>query len=187
VADTPSQAKLERVLSRYPLGKLRAAQRPEHGFVNDNWIVDTTLGRFFLKHRHPTLSEPTFVHAQHALTIWLRSGGFPAPELMHTLDGKTLCILDGECYEIQEYIAGTPYDHDRVAHLEEAARTLARYHNVVTSLASNELCRSGQLYTPQQVSDNLTHLTRIWHVTTDAELTPGGTHRSAGGRFGSTL
>lgn len=169
MVDAQSQAELERVLSRYPLGKLQGAQRPEHGFVNDNWIVDTTCGRFFLKHRHPTLSDPAFVRAQHALTIWLRSAGFPAPELKRTLRGKTLCVLENECYEIQEYVAGTIYDHDRTAHLEEAASTLARYHSAVSGFAPAELCRSSELYTPRQISENARHLARIWQAT-DAEL-----------------
>jgi homoserine kinase type II len=170
VVRTGSQAELERVLGRYSLGRLRNAQRPEHGFVNDNWIVDTTRGRFFLKHRHPSLSEPAFVRAQHALTIWLRSSGFPAPELKHTTDGKTLCILDGECYEIQEYIAGTHWDHERGAQFDEAARTLARYHHTVSRFAPAALCLPGQLYSPQQVSENLTHVARVWRVSADAEL-----------------
>jgi len=169
VIDAQSQDELERVLSHYPLGGLRGAQRPQHGFVNDNWIVDTTAGRFFLKHRHPTLSEPAFVHAQHALTMWLRSGGFPAPELKRTMDGNTLCILDSECYEIQQYIVGTNYDHHHTAHLEEAARTLACYHSVVSSFAEHELCRHECLYTPRQIRENLSHLVRTWQATNDAE------------------
>jgi len=167
--DVESPKKLERVLSRYPLGRLRDAQRPQHGFVNDNWIVDTTGGRFFLKHRHPMLSNPSFVRAQHSLTTWLRSGGFPAPELIRTLDGDTLCIVDSGCYEIQEYIVGADYDHGRTAHLEEAARTLAQYHRAVGVFAPVELCRSGDSYTPQHISENLAHLVRTWKATTDAE------------------
>jgi homoserine kinase type II len=170
VVDAQRQAELERVLSLYRLGRLRGAERPEHGFVNDNWIVDTTRGRFFLKHRHPALSEPAFVRAQHALTIWLRSGGFPAPELKRTLRGETLCVLDNECYEIQEHIAGTHYDQERAAHLEEAATTLARYHTIVSSFALAELCRSRDLYEPRQVSENLAHLVQTWQATTDMGL-----------------
>jgi homoserine kinase type II len=171
VVDVASHRKLERVLSRYPLGKLKATQRPEHGFVNDNWIIDTTDGRFFLKHRHPTLSEPAFVLAQHALTTWLRSGGFPAPQLKRTNVGKSLCILDNECYEIQEFIPGTHCDRDREGHLGEAASTLARYHTAVRSLAPSELCTHHLLYSPLRVADSLSQLVRIWRLTADAELT----------------
>jgi len=167
-----SQGELERVLSRYSLGRLQEAQRPKHGFVNDNWIVDTTQGRFFLKHRHPALSEPAFVRAQHALTIWLRSGGFPVPELKRTTEGTTLCILDGECYEIQEYVEGTHYDDARGEQLEEVARTLARYHHTVRQFAPAILCRPRRLYSPQQISENLSDLARMWQVRADDKLSP---------------
>jgi len=159
-----TETELDRVLGCYRLGELKAAWRPAHGFVNDNWIVETAQGRYFLKHRHPSLSRPAFIHAQHALIALLRKGGFPAPALMPTIEGETLLALDGQCYEVQAYIEGAPYDHKRMAHLEEAAVTLGRYHTLVKGFAPAALCSQGDLYNPTTLSTNLTNLTRAWQL-----------------------
>lgn len=165
-----TEAQLNRVLSRYRLGRLRAAWRPAHGFVNDNWIVQTSAGRCFVKHRHPSLAEPAFIAAQHALTRWLRRHGFPAPALLPTVDGETLLILGRECYEVQEYIEGSDYDHGRAAHLEEAAATLGRHHALVRGFAPAVLCRPAELYHPRLLRTNLTRLAETWQLDDDTGL-----------------
>ncbi len=165
-----TEAQLNRVLSRYRLGRLKAAWRPAHGFINDNWVVETSAGRCFVKHRHPRLAEPAFIAAQHGLTHWLRRHGFPAPAQLPTVDGETLLILDKECYEVQEYIVGSDYDHGRVAHLEEAAATLGRHHALVRGFAPAVLCRPGELYHPSLLRTNLSRLAEIWHLDEDKDL-----------------
>ncbi len=165
-----TEAQLNRVLSRYRLGRLKAAWRPAHGFINDNWIVETSAGRCFVKHRHPSLAEPAFIAAQHALTRWLRNHGFPAPALLPTVDGETLLILDRECYEVQEYIQGSDYDRGRAAHLEEAAATLGRHHVLVRGFAPAVLCRPGELYHPRLLRTNLTRLAETWQLDEEEGL-----------------
>jgi homoserine kinase type II len=167
-----TEAELASVLRYYPLGKLRAAQRPERGFVNDNWIVDTTRGRYFLKHRHPDLAVPTFIRAEHALTTRLRIDGFPAPALVPTARGKTLLSLDGECYEIQEYIEGSHCNHQQSAHLKAAAETLGRYHILVRGFAPAALCHPHDLYSPTLLSTNLSSLAQAWQMNRDSGLAP---------------
>ena len=44
-----TQEVLARVLACYRLGELKVAHRIERGFVNENWLVETTRGRYFLK------------------------------------------------------------------------------------------------------------------------------------------
>ena len=73
------EKELARVLGYYALGELRAARRTEHGFVNENWIVETDRGRYFLKRRHPDLRRPDLIRAQHGLIERLRQASFPAP------------------------------------------------------------------------------------------------------------
>jgi homoserine kinase type II len=167
-----TEAVLARVLGCYHLGDLTAAWRSERGFVNDNWIVETTHGRYFLKRRHPSLCQPDMIRAQHALITWLRQGGFPAPALEPTVEGETLLLLDGQCYDVQVYIEGAPYDHDRPAHLEEAAVTLGRYHTLVEGFAPAALCGLGDLYHPTILSANLASLAQAWEVDRDADLSP---------------
>jgi homoserine kinase type II len=161
---------LQRVLGCYDLGELRTAWRIESGFVNETWGLETTLGRYFLKHYHPSLRHPEVIRAQHMLVENLRKAGFPAPVILPSCNGETLLVLDGEFYEIQRYIEGTLYDHDRPAHFREAALTLALYHTHVKGFAPHALCGLGELYSPAILSTNLTRLTRAWQLERDPGL-----------------
>ncbi len=167
---------LQHVLSHYDVGRFKHAHRVEQGFVNENWVVETERGRYFLKRRHPDLRDPVIISAQHALMAYLRRAGFPAPRVLSTADGATLLFLEDECYEMQEYIAGAPYDHRRPEHLEEAARTLGRYHVLVRGFAAPALDR-GDLYSPVLLRANLGRLIDAWglgspEVPPDVRLQP---------------
>ena len=165
-----SQADLEKALRHYPLGELRATQRIERGFVNENWIVTTEHGRYFLKRRHPALRQYKVIRAQHDLVRRLRQLGFPAPALVSTTRDETLLTQDGEFYEIQEYIEGEPYDDERLEHLEEAALMLARYCMCVQGFAPQALRQPGKLYNPTLAKTALIHLIQAWRLDQDPEL-----------------
>jgi homoserine kinase type II len=153
---------LHRVLAHYDLGELKTARRVERGFVNENWDLTTSRGRYFLKRRHPDLCDPGVIHAQHALVEHLRRKGFPAPAILPTVGGATLLALDGECYEIHEYVAGAPYDDDRPAHFCQAASTLGHYHACVQGFAPRALHDLDELYTPAVLNANLDNLVAAW-------------------------
>ena len=161
---------LARVLSYYNLGQLSTARWIERGFVNDNWIVETTRRRYFLKRRHPDLRRPDLIRAQHGLIERLRQANFPAPTVVPTATGETFLVLGDEFYEIHEYIEGEPYDHDWPAHLEEAALTLGRYHVHIENFAPQALRNLGELYSPTILSTILTHLTEAWRLDRDRDL-----------------
>jgi Ser/Thr protein kinase RdoA (MazF antagonist) len=158
------------VLSHYALGELRAVQRVERGFVNDNRVVETSSGRYFVKRRHPDLRRPDLIRAQHDLMGQLRRAGFPAPAIVPTLSGETFLALDGELYEVHEYIEGGPYDHDRPEHLEAAALTLGRYHTCVQGFAPQALRDLGKLYSPTILSRNLANLAEAWELDREPDL-----------------
>lgn len=158
------QNELPAVLQEYDLGELKDAWRPKQGFVSDNWVLQTTQGSYFLKHRHPSHSQPESVRCEHALMAWLRQAGFPAPRLLRHVHGDTLLVFDGECYEVQEYIAGRPYDHSRPQDLEEAAITLGQYHVQVEGFSQPALCKMGDLYHPRFVQSNLAKLVDAWQL-----------------------
>jgi homoserine kinase type II len=176
---TADEEQLAPVLSHYALGQLQAAQRIEQGFVNDNWVVETDRGRYFLKRRHPDLHEPEkandtrMILAQHDLMKWLREADFPAPAIVPTVGGQTLLILNGDLYEIQGYIEGDPYDHDRSAHLEAAATMLGRYHARVKGFAPRALCTHGDLYSPTNASAALRLVTTRLHEACQPGEAPG--------------
>jgi len=174
---TAGEEELALVLGHYALGELQAARRIERGFVNDNWLVETERGRYFLKRRFSILREPRrtnavrLIHAQHDLVKWLRKAGFPAPAIVPTAGGETLLALNGGLYEIQGYIEGDLYDHSRSAHLEAAAITLGRYHACVDGCAPGALCTLGELYSPANASAALrlvtTRLHEAWQLGRD--------------------
>ncbi len=158
------QNELSAVLQHYALGELKAARRPKRGFVHDNWIVETTQGSYFLKHRDPRHSQPELIRGEHALMVWLNRAGFPAPGLLPHVYGDSLLVLGGDCYEIQEYIAGRPYDHSRAHDLEQAGITLGRYHVLVEGFSLPPPRKVGGLYHPRMLQSNLANLTESWQL-----------------------
>jgi Ser/Thr protein kinase RdoA (MazF antagonist) len=149
-----------------------AARQAESGFVNENWILDTARGRYFLKCRHPDLRNRTVIAAQHALVEHLRGAGFPAPAIVPTAEGARILSLDGQLLELQEYIEHSPYDHRCPAHFDAAARTLARYHRCIETFACETLKALGALYSPQVVANNTDRLAQAWDLSTAPALSP---------------
>jgi homoserine kinase type II len=156
------QHELREVVDCYDLGELRSAQRVERGYVNQNWVIQTTRGRYFLKHRHPELRNREVITAQHTLMDHLRKSGFPAPAILHATTGETLLVLDDEFYEIQGYIEGSPYEEARWAHFQAAAITLGHYHDCVQGFTPSTLCHMGDLYDPPILNTHLTSLKALW-------------------------
>ena len=152
------EGQLEQVLQHYPLGQLTSACRIEQGFVNDHWMLTTTKGRFFLKRLNPLLRQSHLIRTTHQLVQHLRRADFPAPRIVPTRTGHTLLVLDSEWYEIQEYVEGGSYNHDRPTHLQEAAITLGRYHACVEPFAPQALRSLGDLFTPPVIRNNLGNL-----------------------------
>jgi homoserine kinase type II len=161
---------LARVLSHYGLGQPETVRLVEDGLVDDNWIVRTGRGRYFLKRHHPVRSDPDRLRAQHALVRRLRAAGFPAPNIRLTLSGDSLLILDGRAYELQDYIDGEAYDPGRSSHLEAAGATLAHYHTLLEGFAPPALCTLEALYTPVQLHLYLARLCESWQVEQDSDL-----------------
>jgi Ser/Thr protein kinase RdoA (MazF antagonist) len=164
------ERELEHVLRSYPLGNLTDARRLQRGSVNESWVVSTTGGRFFVKCRHPSYHHKSLIHAQHALIEHLRRHRFPAPRLLRTLTDETFVVLDGQWYEIQEFIDGEPYDHQRTAHLEQAAATLGMYHRCVRGFGATAFHSLPDLYAPATVHSLLQRLVSAERLKGDPSL-----------------
>ncbi len=165
-----AETEIKQVLRHYKIGRLQNAQHLAQGYVNENWIIDTTAGRFFLKHRYPGLQNPRLIRAQHALIKHLRQSGFPAPEILATKSGDTFIVLDGRFYEIQTYIKGGPYQLNCPKHLQAAAAMLGRYHLSVDGFSNQALNEQGKLYCPQVLDANLTNLNKEWKICYDPKV-----------------
>ncbi len=161
---------LARVFSHYALPRPETAQQVAGGLVDENWVIDTDLGRYFLKRHHPFRSQPDLIRAQHSLVERLRKAGFPAPNILFTIAGDTLLILEGRVYEVQDYIDGEAYDPGRSAHLESAAQTLARFHLLVKDFAPPVLFARKALYGPATLDLFLGRLCDSWQLERDPDL-----------------
>ena len=161
---------IRQVSDHYDLGEPRTAQKVGRGFVNENWILETTSGRYFLKRRHPDLRNPTIICAQHALNIRLRQSGFPAPAILPGKTGETLLVLHNEYFEIQEYIEGSPYQDTNEKHFQAAALTLGFYHACIYGFTPHPHCDLVTLYSPPIVDDNLRSLTDLLELERDPAL-----------------
>ena len=159
------------VLDAYGLGAPVAARRIEGGHVDRNWLVETELGRYFVKCRHPRRRQShQIIQAQHDLISHLRQSGFPAPNMLSTSSGQGFLVIAGEVYEVGEAIEGVPFDHDRLEHLAAAARTLGRYHLAVDGFSSQSLAQQGPLYSPRNARTALDRLVEAWQVGVDPVL-----------------
>ncbi len=169
------------MLSHYDLGAFQACRPVGHGYVNDNWFVETTRGRYFLKRRHPSLRDPTRIRAQHTLMAHLRTVGFPAPVVCRTRTGAAFLQLDDEIYEIHEYIPGELCDPTRPSHIAAAARTLGWYHEAVRGFDHPLFHRLRQRYRPERLLEILAGLTEAWqgHLTPEVEAMLTQLHRHA--------
>jgi len=162
---------LAQVLGFYRLGSLQTARRLEQGFVDDNWIAGTDRGRFFVKRRHPRRRQSGhLIRAQHVLMQFLRQRGFPAPIIIPTTGGETFLLIDGDVYEIAEWIEGTPYDRERPAHLVAAGETLGQYHTLVKELMFPALRGRAELYCPANARTALGRLREAWQIDRDPGL-----------------
>ena len=161
------------MLNAYGLGAPVAARRIERGHVDENWIVETGQGRYFVKRRNPRRHQSSqIIQAQHDLITHLRQSGFPAPNLIPTSTGQSFLVLDGEVYEVGEVIEGDLFDHDRPEHLAAAAQMLGRYHLAVAGFRSPALAQHGPLYSPRNARAVLDRLCKVWQVGVDPDIGP---------------
>ncbi|RME49191.1 MAG: hypothetical protein D6791_01325 [Chloroflexi bacterium] len=150
------------LLTYYRLGEFQSCRPAEHGYVNENWIVETTTGTYFLKRRHPSLRHADLIRAQHALMQYLRNANFPAPSLILSRQGHTFLEVAGEVYEFHDYIPGDLCDLTRPAHFAAAARTLGWYHTAVDGFDHRGFHRSGGRYTPARLIQIIDRLESEW-------------------------
>lgn len=156
----PKIDEIQRVLNFYNLGELKTTRRVDLGAVNDNWVIETVRGRYFLKRRHPELKNAELIRGQHELIQHLRQLGFPAPAVIATQSGETILILNGEFYEIQEYIEGQPYERNNESHFISAANALGLYHAFAHNFSSQDLCHVERLYCPTVLTSDLSTLSK---------------------------
>jgi len=117
------------LLSHYELGEFVDLAWAEGGYTNENYIIKTSNGKFFLK-KYLRVSDER-VNREHRLLDYLKNQRFPVPRVIKNTAGLTLTEMDGNFYTFFEFIGG----HTRVQtnsvteeELRNIAKTLADYH-----------------------------------------------------------
>jgi Ser/Thr protein kinase RdoA (MazF antagonist) len=81
---------LESVLSEFPLENPRVELEFEASAMNENLLVSDATGRRFVLRRHRRNPETERVAFQLRFQDFLRSSGYPVPEIVRTRDGQLL-------------------------------------------------------------------------------------------------
>lgn len=119
------------LLSRYDLGNFVNLYWAEGGFTNENYIVETSTDKFFLKKYLRTTEER--INREHKLLEYLKKESFPVPKLIPNNNNRTLTEYNGDFYTFFEFIRGyTRVATNNVSEVEikNIAKTLAHYHHL---------------------------------------------------------
>ena len=114
--------------SVYDLGEWLEWRRTPKGSSNRSFFVTTTRGEFVLRVSNGRKTEAG-MRFEHKLLEHLSSQGYPAPRVVPTRAGEPF-HFDGGFFLVTERIVGQPYDPANPAHLRNAGRMLAQYHQV---------------------------------------------------------
>lgn len=118
---------ISHILSLYPVGSLKEVVPTSEGAMNDNWIVETDEGKYFLKRRNTFFTSDS-IDFELKLIEYILSHGFPTARLIHTNEDTLNVFANGRNWELYEFIPGDPFQVDNFAQIESAARLLARFH-----------------------------------------------------------
>lgn len=101
---------------------------PGGGTANQNVVVETEGGRFYLKRRNPKYAAPHRVLYEYALAHYLSAKGIPTPVPRLSVDG--ICFVDrnGYVYQVTQAMEGCDWDERKLEHVEAAADMLAQFH-----------------------------------------------------------
>ncbi len=119
-------------LKRYDVGQLVSAKGIAEGVENSNYMVDTTLGRFFLtlyERRVDAADLPFFM----ALLDHLAASGNPVPPAISDREGVAIQQLEGRPACLIKFLPGVSPTHPTPAQARAAGAAMARMH---VSLAS---------------------------------------------------
>jgi homoserine kinase type II len=129
------KADVAELLLNYDLGIFNNLARTEGGFTNENYIVNTTAGNFFLK-KYLRVNDEKILR-EHRILEYLKQQSFCVPKLILNKNCQTLTEYKGEFYAFFELVAGssvvaTNQVSDR--QMKNIAEILARYHHLAAYL-----------------------------------------------------
>lgn len=119
---------LQRVVDAFGLGVLQEAIGIPQGSINTNYRLETSAGRYFLRHSHLRSESDLAFEAQ--LLRHLELAAVPAPRLHLTRDGAFSLQAQGGFLSLFGWLAGEERSREtlRETHLEHLGHTLAKLH-----------------------------------------------------------
>jgi Ser/Thr protein kinase RdoA (MazF antagonist) len=99
-----NEAHLKRLIYDYDLGQLLAIHEITEGILNNNYILDTTKGKYFVKSiRDKRKSSATYIAA---VEEFMFSKGIPAVKMMHTRTApdEKFVMYDEKVYTLYPFI-----------------------------------------------------------------------------------
>lgn len=142
---------LARVLSAYPIGRVRGARPLLRGSrASPKVVVEAEGGRFLLK-RRAAGTDPFHVAVCHWIMIELAERGFCVPEIVGTSDENNSMLQEGRhVYELMAYVEGEPYDSG-VEQTGSAGATLGRLHGLLERVCPPFTLREGSFHSSAAV------------------------------------
>lgn len=130
---------LARVVSHYELGIIEDVLEFNRGSrKSPKLYFSTTKGKYLLKRRAPGKDSARRVLIAHRVQQHLASHGFPVPHLMEAApDGTTLLTVDGNVYELFEFVPGQDYTGS-LNETFEAGKTLGEFHKLLQDFGSDD-------------------------------------------------
>lgn len=123
------------LLAQYDLGDFSNLAWADGGFTNENYIIETSKGKFFLK-KYLRHSEEK-ISREHKLLEYLKENDFPVPELIKNNNNNALTSLQGGLYTFYNFISGHTRVQTNTTTSEETkniAKILARYHHLAKNI-----------------------------------------------------
>jgi homoserine kinase type II len=136
--DSFTPEELAVVLSHFDLGPIESVTEFKRGSRRSPKVgIVAQRGKFLLKKRDRTRGGLQRVRYAHRIQRHLAAKNFPLPQLISPIDSPsvengddTLLVLDGEIYELFEFVAGHAYA-GTAAESRDAGRALARFHQAM--------------------------------------------------------
>lgn len=130
---TPIHAVDESVLSQachgFGLGKPSHA-RPLPGTRNLNFEVQTPMGRWVLRRRHPSYCAPERIAFDHAALRFLSERGVPVAAPQETGEVQTILRMEEHLWEAFPFFHGTPLAENDPDQIRELGRETAHFHRI---------------------------------------------------------
>jgi len=98
------------------------------GTRNRNFLLTTSTGDFFVRHRYAGYSQADRLAFDHATLKFLAEHNVPVVAPKQLPDGKTYLQADEKTWEVFPAISGRPFQENNAADLQALTDSLAQFH-----------------------------------------------------------